>query len=174
MMQEAQHPNRLTVLVKGAGLTLREVAREAGLPEGTLRHYAAGELVIPKNIRAVLAHIIGCDARDLAPLSAFQRASPTTEQNKWGLKQRMTDSIAKDSPLFKDRDGCFSFGKVKTTWRFLDGNGEGVYLPHHIRSHYIPFAEELPEELQIRRNTIQEEQEQKKEQGLPFLWNGEI
>jgi hypothetical protein len=173
-MQEAQHPNRLTVLIKEAGLTLREVAREARLPEGTLRHYAAGELVIPKNTRAVLAHVIGCDARDLAPLYAFQGGRPTTEQNKWGLKHRMTDNIAKGSSLFKDRDGCFSFGKLKTTWRILDGDGVGVYLPHHIRSHYIPFAEELPEELQTRRNNIQKEQEQKKEQGSPFLWNGEI
>src|SRR5712691_860973 len=129
-MQEAQHPNRLTVLIKEAGLTLREVAREARLPEGTLRHYAAGELVIPKNIRAVLAHVIGCDAGDLAPLYTFQGGRPTTEQNKWGLKRRMTDNIAKGSSLFKDRDGCFSFGKLKTTWRILDGDGVGVYLPH--------------------------------------------
>src|SRR5260370_29766893 len=49
-----------------------------------------------------------------------------------------------------------------------------MYLPQHIRSHYIPFAEDLPEELQTRRNHIQQEQEQKKEQGFPFFWNGEV
>ena len=173
-MQEAQHPNRFIVLIKEAGLTLREVARETGLPEGTLRHYAAGELVIPKNTRAVLAHIIGCDARDLAPLSTFHRGGPMAEQNKWELKQRTTDNSTKGSALMRDRDGCFSFGKLKTTWRILDGDGVGAYLPHHIRSHYIPFAEELPEELQSRRTNIQKEQEQKKEHGSPFLWNGDI
>ncbi len=49
----------------------------------------------------------------------------------------------------EERDGCFSFGKLK-------------------------FAETLPEELQARRNHIQQEQEQKREQGLPSFWNGEI
>jgi transcriptional regulator with XRE-family HTH domain len=74
----------------------------------------------------------------------------------------------------EERDECFSFGKLKTTWKTLDGDGSSIYLPQHIRSHYIPFAEELPEELQIRRTHIQQEQEQKREQGLPFFWNGKI
>src|SRR5215472_3589303 len=70
-------------------------------------------------------------------------------------------------------NGCFSFGKIKTTWKILDGDGIAVYLPQHIRSHYIPVAEELPDELQARKIHVQQEQEQKKEQGLPFFWNGE-
>lgn len=74
----------------------------------------------------------------------------------------------------EERDGCFSFGKLKTTWITLDGDGKGIYLPQHIRTHYIPFAQELPEELRARRDHIQQEQEQRKEQGLPFFWNGEI
>lgn len=65
------------------------------------------------------------------------------------------------------RDGCFSFGKLRTTWITLDGDGRGIYLPQHIRSHYIPFTEELPEKLQVRRDQVQQEQEQKKAQGLP-------
>ncbi len=73
-----------------------------------------------------------------------------------------------------ERDECFSFGKLKTTWKTLDGDGRSIYLPQHIHSHYIPFAEALPEELQVRRNHIQQEQEQKKEQGFPFFWNGMI
>jgi len=72
------------------------------------------------------------------------------------------------------RDECFSFGKLKTTWKTLDGDGRSMYLPRHIRSHYTPFAEELPEELQVRRNHILQEQEQKREQGFPFFWNGQI
>ncbi len=75
---------------------------------------------------------------------------------------------------FEERDGCFSFGKLKTSWKTLDGDGKGIYLPQHIRPHYIPFAEELPEELRARRVHVQQEQEQKKAQGLPFFWNGEI
>ncbi len=84
-----------------------------------------------------------------------------------GMKQQ-------PSPRHEERDGCFSFGKLETTWQALDGDGSGIYLPQHIRSHYIPFPDELPEELQDRRNQIQQEQEQKKEQGLPSFWNGEI
>jgi hypothetical protein len=72
------------------------------------------------------------------------------------------------------RDECFSFGKLQTTWKTLDGDRRSIYLPQHIRSHYIPFAEELPEALQARRQHIQQEQEQRKEQGLPFFWNGQI
>jgi len=74
----------------------------------------------------------------------------------------------------EERDECFSFGKLKTTWKTLDGDGRSLYLPQHIRSHYIPFAQELPEELQVRRDHIQQEQEQKREQGFPFFWNGQI
>ena len=42
-MQEAPHPNKLRMLLAIAGLNQREAAREAGIPEGTLRHYVAGE-----------------------------------------------------------------------------------------------------------------------------------
>ena len=74
----------------------------------------------------------------------------------------------------EERDGYFSFGKLKTTWKTLDGDGSSIYLPQHIRTHYLPVAEKLPDELQVRKNQIQQEQEQRKEQGLPFFWNGEI
>lgn len=78
--------------------------------------------------------------------------------------------------LLKDeeRDGCFSFGMLKTTWKALDGDGESIYLPQHIRTRYNPLAKELPDELRARRDQIQQEQEQKREQGLPSFWNGEI
>ena len=66
-MQEAQHPNKLKRLLAIAGLNQREVARESGIPEGTLRHYVAGEQVIPRRDRVKLAHVIGCDIQDLAP-----------------------------------------------------------------------------------------------------------
>src|SRR5258708_6184024 len=29
----------------------------------------------------------------------------------------------------EERDGCFSFGKLKTTWKTLDGDGRSIYLP---------------------------------------------
>src|SRR5215472_19159601 len=66
-MQEASHPNKLRMLLALAGLNQREAAREAGIPEGTLRHYVAGEQVIPRRDRVKLAQVIGCDIQDLAP-----------------------------------------------------------------------------------------------------------
>lgn len=77
-------------------------------------------------------------------------------------------------PQSTEGDGCFSFGKLETTWITLDGDGNGMYLPQHIHSHYIPFAEQLPEPLQARKDQIQQEQEQKRARGVPFFWNGEI
>ena len=75
-------------------------------------------------------------------------------------------------PVFQEddeRDDCFSFGALQTTWKTLDGDGSSIYLPQHIRTNYIPFPEELPEELQIRREQIAHEQEQQRAQGLPFF-----
>src|SRR5438034_7014900 len=85
-----------------------------------------------------------------------------------GMKQRSTYLKS------EERDGCFSFGKLKTTWITLDGDGRWMYQTQHLRTNYIPSAENRPEELQARRNHIQQEQEQKREQGFPFFWNGQI
>jgi transcriptional regulator with XRE-family HTH domain len=68
MMQKPPYPNRLRILVKEAGLTIREVHRETDIPEGTLRWWASGNGVIPKEERVVLAQFIGCDIHDLAPI----------------------------------------------------------------------------------------------------------
>jgi len=92
---------------------------------------------------------------------------------------KMSESSKSTQKMFipsnnEEIDGYFSFGKLETTWKTLDGDGKGIYLPQHIHSHYIPFVQELPKELQERRDKIQQEQERKREQGLPFFWNGEI
>ena len=81
-MQEAPHPNKLRVLLAGAGLTQREVARESGIPEGTLRHYVAGEQVIPRRDRIKLAHVIGCDIQNLAPQYDIQGDMPKRSASK--------------------------------------------------------------------------------------------
>jgi transcriptional regulator with XRE-family HTH domain len=122
-MQEAQHPNKLRMLLAIAGLNQREVSRESGIPEGTLRHYVAGEQVIPRRDRIKLARVIGCDIQDLAPQYDIQGDS-----NKWGIKPIMTDNnMVKGPSLFEERDGCFSFGRLKTTLMVLDGDGTEAY-----------------------------------------------
>lgn len=65
-----KYPNRLRACLKQEGYTVREVARETAIPEGTLRHWAAGDHVIPHAERARLAQVIGCTVEDLAPRRA--------------------------------------------------------------------------------------------------------
>src|SRR5690349_12060973 len=68
MVQKGQHPNRFRALLRKAGLTVREVHRETAIPESTLYYWAAGNGVIPKEDRIVLAQLIGCFPHDLAPI----------------------------------------------------------------------------------------------------------
>ncbi len=67
MQKKVQYSSRLRALVREAGLTIREVHRETGIPESTLHYWAAGHGVIPKEDRMILAHVIGCTPHDLAP-----------------------------------------------------------------------------------------------------------
>ena len=130
-MQEAPHPNKLRMLLTVAGLNQREAAHEAGIPEGTLRHYVAGEQVIPRRDRVKLAQVIGCDIQDLAPQYDAQRDRP----KKLRLRHRMTDE-KKPLPALES-NGFFSFGKIETTLIVLDGNGTETYSPQNIRKIYI-------------------------------------
>ena len=67
MAQKGQHPNRFRSLLRNAGLTVREIHRETTIPESTLYYWAAGNGVIPKEDRIILARLIGCFPHDLAP-----------------------------------------------------------------------------------------------------------
>jgi len=79
----------------------------------------------------------------------------------------------KSRMVCEEMDRCFSFGKIKTTEKILDGDGTSVYLPHHIHSHYMPVELELPKELQEKKEQISREQEERKAQGDSYQWNGE-
>lgn len=84
-MQKAPYPNRLRVLVKEAGLTIREVHRETGIPESTLRWWTGGNGVIPNRGRTMLARLIGCDIHDLAPLHENECTPQLEEEPKIGV-----------------------------------------------------------------------------------------
>ncbi len=167
-MQEVPHPNKLRMLLAVAGLNQRETAREAGIPEGTLRHYVAGEQVIPRRDRFKLAQVIGCDIQDLAP----QYDAQGTMLKKSELKHRITDEKKPLPPVVSN--GLFQIGTRRGTWFPLDGDGTVEYRLENITTHYIPSVEELPEEFQRRKEKIAQEQQERKEQGLPFAWNGDI
>jgi transcriptional regulator with XRE-family HTH domain len=168
VMQEVQHPNKLKMLLTIAGLKQREVSRESGIPEGTLRHYVAGSHVIPRRDRIKLARVIGCDVRDLAPQYDAQK-----DINKWGIKHTMTDNNMTESPfLFEESDSCFSFGKLKTTWTVLDGDGIAEYTPNTLHCHYDSTPTNVAPEIEEERARIEKEQEQNKAEAKPFQWNG--
>jgi len=145
------------------GWTQQQLADFAGISLSTVERAEKGESIRVDCIQR-LCECLAKTSEELGLLKISERA---LESNHHMTKRSI-------HLTGEERDGCFSFGKLKTTWKTLDGDGRSVYLPQHIRSHYIPFAEELPEELQIRRNQIQQEQEQKREQGSPSFWNGEI
>lgn len=156
------------MLLAVVGLNQREAAREAGIPEGTLRHYVAGEQVIPRRDRIKLAQVIGCDIQDLAPQYDVQGTAP----EKMAPRHRMADEKKHFPPMVGN--GLFQIGTRRGTWFPLDGDGTVEYRLTNITTHYIPSLEELPEELQRRKEQIAQEQQKRKEQGLPSAWNGDI
>ncbi|MEO7020772.1 MAG: helix-turn-helix transcriptional regulator [Ktedonobacteraceae bacterium] len=74
MRKEARypkHPNKLRALIREAGLNIREVHRETKIPESTLYYWAAGNGIIPKEDRLILARVIGCTTHELVPQYAM-------------------------------------------------------------------------------------------------------
>jgi len=66
-VQAPSYPNALRYIIEHAGFTFREVHRETGIPERTLYDWAAGNRVIPRGDRQVLARLLGCSCEDLSP-----------------------------------------------------------------------------------------------------------
>ncbi len=167
-MQEAPHPNKLRTLLAIAGLNQRETAREAGIPEGTLRHYVAGEQVIPRRDRVKLAQVIGCEIQELAP----QYNATTDMPKKLESNNRMVDG-KKSLPVLESH-GFFSFGKMETALIVLDGNGMETYAPQHIRTFYDIRPISFVEEIEQTRARIEREQAEHEGNGKLLQWNGEI
>ena len=164
-MQEAPHPNRLRGLLAVAGLNQRETAHESGIPEGTLRHYVAGEQVIPRRDRVKLAQVIGCDIQELPPQYDVQREMP----DRLTVKHIMKNESVRNPFPFEEWDGCFSFGRLKTTTMVLDGDGIEAYLPTNIRTHYDPQPAVFFDEIMQAKKQIEMEERQKNGE----LWNSE-
>jgi hypothetical protein len=167
-MQGVQHPNKLRVLLAVAGLNQREAAHESDIAEGTLRHYVAGEQVIPRKDRVKLAQVIGCDIQDLAPQYDAQGDIP----KNLGLRHRMTDD-RKLLPVLES-NGFFSFGKIETTLIVLDGNGVEVYSPQNIRTSYDFRPVKFIGEIEQMKEIVEKEQAQNEISGKPLQWNGDI
>jgi hypothetical protein len=66
-----------------------------------------------------------------------------------------------------------SFGDLTTTWNVIDGDGNLEYAPETIQCHYDQRPLELPPDLAERKQRTQEQQEERRKNGLPYFWNGE-
>jgi DNA-binding XRE family transcriptional regulator len=174
------HIHPLQQARKKLGLKQKILADLTGLSEPTIKRAERGEPLEDFTISAICKYFSDrygrqVDQYELGLHAKWENKGESTLAPNHAIITKKRVIVA---PMHNKKinvsDGCFSFGKIKTTWKILDGDGIAVYLPQHIRSHYIPFAEDLPSELQARRNRIQQEQEQRKEQGLPFFWNGKI
>lgn len=62
-----KYPNHLRVLIKQAGLTVKEVAEESGIPLRTLFDYCSGKVPIPRRKLEDIALVIGCSPQYIAP-----------------------------------------------------------------------------------------------------------
>jgi hypothetical protein len=92
---------------------------------------------------------------------------------KSGSRHMMPDDKRKGSFSFEEWDGCFSFGKLKTTSLVLDGDGTEAYLPANIRTHFDPQPAHFFDEVMQAKAQIQQEQEEKQQNGEFYQWNGE-
>nr|BBH87259.1 hypothetical protein KTC_20100 [Thermosporothrix sp. COM3] len=156
-MKKALHPNQLKKLLTIAGLSQREAAQETNIPEGTFRHYVAGDQVIPRRDRVKIAQVIGCDIQALAPQYDVQDQLPSKLKGK-------TASF--------EADEYFAFGSVKTNIIILDGDGTDVYIPENIHTFYDPQPATFFDEVIQAKKQIQQEQEERKRSGKPYQWNG--
>jgi transcriptional regulator with XRE-family HTH domain len=139
-----QKPNELLRYARQErGWSQQRVAEQIGTNEDVISRWERGERSVSPFYQEKLCLLFGKNARELGFIKETP-VSPKIDRGRAATKS--TDhslSVTKgSSPLLKIEafNSCFSFGKLETTWQTLDGDGEGLYLPQHIRSHYIPFA----------------------------------
>jgi transcriptional regulator with XRE-family HTH domain len=63
----AKYPNRLRESIRQAGLTVKEVAEESGVPLRTLFDYCKGDVPIPRKKLEDIAAVLGYSPRYLVP-----------------------------------------------------------------------------------------------------------
>src|SRR5256886_4047977 len=108
------------------GWTQQQLADFAGISLSTVERAEKGESIRVDCIQR-LCECLSKTSEELGLLKIDERAL----ESDTGMKRRSAFVTS------EERDGCFSFGKLKTTWITLDGDGRGMYLPQHLRSHFF-------------------------------------
>lgn len=81
-VRSAKYPNFLRKLIKEAGLTVKDVAEESGIPLRTLFEYCKGDIPVPRTKLKDIATVIGCSPHYLVPpitQRGFELLHPTDE-----------------------------------------------------------------------------------------------
>lgn len=68
----------------------------------------------------------------------------------------------------------FSLGNFHTAWLVIDGDGEMTYTPTALNCTIDNTPASLPPEIIELRNKIEIRETDKKNQGLPYMWNGPL
>ncbi len=80
----AKYPNYLRKLIKEAGLTVKDVADESGIPLRTLFEYCKGDVPVPRKKLEDIAAVIGCSPHHLVP---------TIPQRSFDLLQSIEEEV---------------------------------------------------------------------------------
>ena len=144
--------------------TIEYICDQTGISEKTYRRLEAGT---HKPHLSTLDYLCVLFAMSPEELGFFSNTSPQTSS------YTMTDEKIKRVPSFEEWNGCFSFGRLKTTTIVLDGDGTEAYLPANIHTHYDPEPAPFFKEVIQAKRQIQQEQEENQQHGKPYQWNGE-
>lgn len=68
----------------------------------------------------------------------------------------------------------FSLGKLKTSWLTIDGDGDLTYTPETIKCVVDGTPWPLPPDIKEIRDSIENREIEKKNQGLNYQWNGPL
>src|SRR5690348_457655 len=99
------------------GWTQRQLADFAGISLSTVERAERGEAIRVDCIQ----RLCECLSKSPEELGLFKIDGKAGESMN-DLKQRSASLPS------VERDECFSFGKLQTTWRTLDGDGSSIYL----------------------------------------------
>jgi transcriptional regulator with XRE-family HTH domain len=148
---------------KAKGWTQACLAAQLAVSSLTISRWENGVQVPRAYCVQQLCRIFGMTEKELGLVPGQERLSQ--EDSMTGEKQSFPPVAS---------SGLFQIGTRRGTWFPLDGDGTVEYRLENITTHYIPSVEELPEELLRRKEQIAQEHQRRREQGLPFAWNGDI
>ncbi len=159
-------------------LKQKVLADLTGLSEPTIKRAERGEPLEDFTISAICQYFSTrygrqVDQQELGLCAKWETKDESTSPVHLTTRKERAVIETMYGKEINDSDGCFSFGKIKTTGIVLDGDGTEAYLPANIRTYYDPQPATFFEEVEQAKKQIQQEQEEKQQNGESSQWNGE-